>query len=109
MPFCLSKVTYDVSADGRQSLNKLSLADLICCIVAVCFELSSNQKKRMHAYSVRMHVEGLSLREGSAEVCNRSAHIFYKKPSPRTSTESFLIFGHILVPKVSYKFLTLAN
>ena len=30
--------------------------------------------------------------------------VFYKKPSSKHSTESFLIFGHILVLKVSKKF-----
>ena len=34
---------------------------------------------------------------------------FYKKPRSRSSTKSFLIFGHILVPKVSLKSLNLAN
>ena len=34
---------------------------------------------------------------------------FYKKPSQRPSTKSFLIFGRILVLKVSKKFLNLAN
>ena len=32
----------------------------------------------------------------------------YKKPSSRRSAKNFKIFGHILVLKVSYKFLNLA-
>ena len=36
-------------------------------------------------------------------------HIFYRKPSSRPGTRSFLIFGHILVLKVSLKFLNVAN
>ena len=34
---------------------------------------------------------------------------FYNKPSSRPSTKSFLLFGHILVLKVSKKSLNLAN
>ena len=35
--------------------------------------------------------------------------LFYKKPSSRPSTKSFLIFGHILALKISRKFLNLIN
>ena len=36
-------------------------------------------------------------------------HVFYKKPSSRPSTKSFLIFSHILNLKASSKFFSLAN
>ena len=35
--------------------------------------------------------------------------LFYKKPSSWPSIKSFLLLGHILVLKVSSKFLNLAN
>ena len=40
----------------------------------------------------------------------KSVHmVFYKKLNSRPSTKSFSSFGHILVLKVSYKFLNLAS